>query len=355
MIRILCVTGLLTTLAGSSHAQADKRDTLEKNIDRALVFLKNNQEKKNGAWYSNDTPHTAVTALAVMAFLSAGHVPDEGPYGAVVTKGIRYILSKQRADGIFDCPTGTTMYHQGICTLMLAEVAGMTDAKLGKECRTALQKAVKVLLAAQAKSGTAKGGWRYAPDGNDADMSVTGWQLLALRAAKNLGCDIPSERIDLALEYVRRCHDSNSGGFGYQPGNSATIPCTGTGILCLAICGDQKLRESREILQAGSYLINAPIDPNATYFSYGIYYGAQAAFQLGSGKARNNYWEVYRPKLHKVLFASQLDGSWPSSDGIGASYSTAMAVLALTVEYRFLPIYQRHEQSELKDKASGRK
>jgi hypothetical protein len=28
----------------------------------------------------------------------------------------------------------------------------------------------------------------------------------------------------------------------------------------------------------------------------------------------------------------------------GPAYSTAMAILALTVEYRFLPIYQRFEE-----------
>ena len=39
-------------------------------------------------------------------------------------------------------------------------------------------------------------------------MSVTGWQLLALRAAKNIGCDVPGERIDMAVEYVLRCRDS---------------------------------------------------------------------------------------------------------------------------------------------------
>jgi hypothetical protein len=350
MIRCLFAFAVVATLSASSRAQDGKRD-VEKSVDRALVFLKNHQEKADGSWLSNGTPHTAVTALAVMAFLSAGHVPDEGPYGAIVTKGIRYILSKQKSDGMFDCASGATMYQHGISTLMLAEVAGMTDAKLGKECRVALQKAVKVLLTAQAKSGAAKGGWRYQPDGNDADMSVTGWQLLALRAAKNLGCDIPAERIDLALDYVRRCHDSSSGGFAYQPGGGATVPCTGTGILCLAICGDKKLRESREILRAGSYLIEAPFDWNSAHFSYTIYYGAQATFQLGSGKGRNNYWEVYRPKLHKLLFANQqANGSWQATEGIGDPYSTAMAVLALTVEYGFLPIYQRHEEPDAKTK-----
>src|SRR5204862_144561 len=36
---------------------------------------------------------------------------------------------------------------------------------------------------------------------------------------------------------------------------------------------------------------------------------------------------------------------------VGPNYTTAMAVLALTVEYRFLPIYQRGEEPESEGKA----
>jgi hypothetical protein len=43
--------------------------------------------------------------------------------------------------------------------------------------------------------------------------------------------------------------------------------------------------------------------------------------------------------------APEKDGSWLSDDGNDRTgdrnYGTAMAVLALTVEYRYLPIYQR--------------
>src|SRR5437879_8773237 len=112
MLRFLLSFVFVLIFCASSHAQGDKRGALEKNIDRALVFLKNHQEKADGSWLSNGTPHSGVTALAVMAFLSAGHVPDEGPYGAVVTKGIRYILAQQKADGIFNCASGATMYQQ---------------------------------------------------------------------------------------------------------------------------------------------------------------------------------------------------------------------------------------------------
>ena len=93
----------------------------------------------------------------------------------------------QQPNGLIATVGGHEMYHHGICTLMLAEVAGMTDAPLGKDIRAALEKAVAVLLEAQRTTGPHAGGWRYRVSGTDADMSVTGWQLMALRAAKNLG------------------------------------------------------------------------------------------------------------------------------------------------------------------------
>jgi hypothetical protein len=56
--------------------------------------------------------------------------------------------------------------------------------------------------------------------------------------------------------------------------------------------------------------------------------------------------------LHKLLLNTNppaTDGSWNSRGGLddarfGSNYCTAMAILALTVEYRFLPIYQRFEE-----------
>jgi hypothetical protein len=330
-------------LGDTSVAQVPPRkDKLEEHIDRALVFLRNMQEK-DGSWtYVSEKSH-AITSLCVLAYLSAGHVPGEGPYGAALEKGVRWVLANQLPNGLFAANGGNEMYQHGISTLMLAEVFGMIDSALARELKPKLEKGVQIILRAQkTASSPHRGGWRYTVDSHDADMSVTGWQLLALRAAKNVGCDVPGERIDMAVEYVKRCRDSSNGGFCYTPFGGATVPCTGTGILALEICGKER-HHTREALQGGSYLLKRPLAWNDGYFFYGVYYSSQAMFQLG-----NNYWNFYRPQLHKVLFDNQqANGGWiGQSEGICPSYSTAMAVLALTVEYRFLPIYQRHEEEK---------
>jgi hypothetical protein len=333
--RLVLLPTVYCLLSTSCFAQG-RPDPLKDRIDRALEFL-SSQQDENGSW--NSKP--ALTGLAVMAFLSAGHVPGEGPYAETVEKGIRWVLENQRANGLFATnEPGLEMYHHGICTLMLAEAAGMTDAKLAKELKVKLEKAVKLILQGQRPAPSIhQGGWRYRVDSPDADVSVTGWQLLALRAVKNLGCDVPSERIDQAVDYLKRCRDPITGGYCYMPGGRQTTACTGTSILAIELCGKDKER-SRETLQAGSYLLKHPLRFGEEHFFYGVYYGAQAMFQLG-----NNYWNAYRPELHKTLFDhQQANGAWIGPDGLGPAYATAMAILALTVEYRFLPIYQRNEK-----------
>jgi hypothetical protein len=288
-------------------------------------------------------------------------VPGEGHYGQTVERGIDWVLSQQQADGKL-VPVGEAieMYHHGICTLMLAEAVGLTPAASADKLRTALEKAVKVILAAQRKGdgrGMAAhaGGWRYqvTPNGQfgaDADLSVTGWQLMALRAAKNVGCDVPAEHITRAVGYVERCYTERGkyGAFCYQPAAQVTIPCTGVGVLCLELSG-KEYHLCDKALKGGGYLLdtNNQLTPTAGHFYYGVYYVSQAMFQLGG-----NYWAGYRPKLHKLLLDSQArptaDGGWGAEGGdgrmYGSSYATAMAVLALTVEYRYLPIYQRFEE-----------
>lgn len=333
----------LALVALSSHGTALARATgAQRNeferVERGLAFLASIQEK-DGAWLLQGQKSPVATALSVMAFLSAGHVPGEGLYQYHLDRAIRYVVRSQKG-GLFGERTGAQeMYIQAICALMLAEVTGMTEASLGAQIKTALEKAVAVILQAQRlQPGSDRGGWRYQVLGTDADLSVTGWQFLALRAARNVGCDIPAERIDLAVDYVRRCYDPRSGGFGYRPGLAVTKACTGTGILCLELRGSDRAGAppAPEITRAKGYLVSHPLQRRDDFFYYTAYYGAQAMYQ-----ARSNYWQLYRTNLVRLLSDEQKsNGSW-IDENHGPTYATALAILALTVEQRLLPIYQR--------------
>jgi Prenyltransferase and squalene oxidase repeat len=314
----------------------------DRSVKRGLEYLKSMQ-KPDGGWESGGFGRaTSVTSLSVMAFLAAGHVPGEpGPYRETVERGVRYVLAHQRSDGML--VSGTShgpMYCHGISTLMLAEVVGMTsDPAFASQARESLTRAVKLILMAQnlSKNPDNAGGWRYQPTSRDSDISVSGWQLMALRAAKSAGCDVPSANIDRAVSYLKRCAVPG-GGFAYQPGQGPNNPRTGTGVLALEICGEHL---SREAIAGGDYLLKSPPHWSSPYFFYEVYYCPQAMFQLG-----DKYFLTYYPKLIQILLDHQdRDGSWLSGDGNdrsgGRNYCTAMALLALAVEYRYLPIYQR--------------
>ncbi|MDC0273775.1 MAG: terpene cyclase/mutase family protein [Planctomycetaceae bacterium] len=331
--------------SGPLSATAQDRSQEEKEVDeaivRALKFL-SNQQRENGSWVVQAYGEsTAATSLAVMSFLAAGHVPGEGPYGDQIIQGIRWVMEQQQQNGLLiRKKSHGPMYSHGISALMLAEVIGMLDKEDAIQCREVLTKSIALILAAQnvPKGSRHAGGWRYEPSSRDADLSVTGWQLLALRAAKNIGMDVPAENIDQAVQYVKNCATGGRGGFGYQPSNGPTPTRTGTGILCLEICGRHKAEET---LAGADYLLNNPLRPHSNYYFYGVYYCSVGMFKVG-GK----HWEQTRDTIVEQLVDSQnLDGSWDSSFGsernMGKIYCTSMAVLGLAVEYQFLPIYQR--------------
>ena len=83
------------------------------------------------------------------------------------------------------------MYSHGFATLFLAECYGMSKRT---ELRDKLSLAVKLIVNSQNKEG----GWRYYPKKEDADISVTVCQVMALRAAHNAGIHVPKETIDRA-------------------------------------------------------------------------------------------------------------------------------------------------------------
>ena len=136
---------------------------------------------------------------------------------------------------------------------------------------------------------------------------------------------------------TRQADTNGDGGFGYlSPGNRANAALTGTGVLSLILMGRP---DDRAVKTGGDYLLRNPIGRSDHYY-YAVYYVSQAAWQLGG-----QYWtNVHRQISADLLNRQRPDGSW-GGDGGGVetnpAYATAMALLALSVQYRYLPIYQR--------------
>ena len=311
-------------------------------IDRALKYLADHQ--KEGTWQTNLGQSTAVTSLATMAFLARGHTPGQGPYGETINRSIDFVLAHQMHNGVLSATNGT-MYDHGASTVMLCEAFGMVDDARKPKLESAIARATQVILDAQKiPQGPHAGGWRYQITAVDSDISVTGWQLMALRGAANCGAAVPRDSLDKGVAYIRRLAVHGEGGFGYQNGGGPNRARTGTGILSLEMLGQHTEKQPHlpEAIAGGDYLLAHPINNSGEeFFYYSVYYGSQAANQLG-GK----YWDGIYPKLRETLLQRQRpDGSWPDGPGAegagGPAYSTAMATLALCVPYHYLPLYQK--------------
>lgn len=333
---------LAVLLAGRPVACADDEGgavprEVEAAVDHGLAWLARTQQS-DGTWGGIGTggATAAATGLAVMAFMGRGHVPGQGPYGENINRGIDAIISIQesRRDGVIAERTqGQVMYDHGICTVALCEAYGMLDDNRQAKARTAIGKAIRVILNAQniKKNFNDQGGWRYTPDMQSSDTSVTGWQLMALRGAKNVGAFLPQQAIDDGIAYIKR-RAAFGGGFCYEGNNGPNAALTGTGILALSLMGQP---DAPEVKAGGDFLLRTPVG-NGGHYYYAVYYCSQAAWQLGG-----QYWSTLSREIFSDLLARQRgDGSWSGAEG-GDTVCTGMAILALTVPYRYLPIYQR--------------
>ena len=221
------------------------------------------------------------------------------------------------------------MYGHGFATLYLAEVYGMSPRD---ELRDKLSRAVELIVRTQ----NDEGGWRYQPRPEDADLSVTICQVMALRAARNAGIFVPRETIDRCVDYVNRSQNPD-GGFRYMlsPGPSA-FPRSAAGVVALYSAGIYEGREvERGLEYLGQFVPNRNVLATDAHFFYGHYYAAQAMWQAGGPR-----WQRWYPAVRDVLVERQQpDGSWP--DTICREYGTAMACIILQMPNNSVPIFQR--------------
>jgi hypothetical protein len=335
-------------------------------VDRALAWIAT-QQAADGSFPTRSAAQPAVTSLCVLAFLSRGHQPGIGPYGAQLNRAIDFVLACQMPDGLFsyetpgpilipNTPSHTATYNHAIAGLMLGEVFGHVTGQRSKDVKQAVQKALQYTLNLQTRPKmypNDKGGWRYLriqqhPFDADSDISVTGWQLMFLRSARNAEFKVPQKSIDDAMDYIHRSWNAQFGMYLYEISAAQSHPhgrgLMGSAILSLSLGGQH---HSPEALAAGDWLLANPfIDygenaRNSDRFFYSTYYCSQAAAQLGG-----HYWTGIFPPIANILLKIQHpDGSFPFetlNDGVfGQAYSTAMAVLSLTPAYQILPVYQR--------------
>jgi hypothetical protein len=284
-----------------------------------------------------------VTALAGMAFLSNGSLPNEGTrqrYCVAVRRALDFIMDHCEPNG-FITAHGSRMYSHAFATLFLAEAYGTGLYGDSERLRRCLKRATQLIVNAQNETG----GWRYLPGATDADMSITVCQVFALRGARNVGIQVPKSTVENAIRYVKRSfvrENAVRGAFQYQydpnlPGGLSrySFALTACGVATLCGAGDYSAPQVRLGLH---YLWDRrpPLQIAADRFDYfyAHYYAAQAAFQ-----ASGEYWRAWYERTRRELLAlQQPDGSW--TDLVGSNYATAMALIILQLPNQYLPIME---------------
>jgi hypothetical protein len=336
---VVCVGGIAGALAQPPNASIgevvprDVRDV----YDKGLQYLAKTQTQ-NGNWTGGQTgPGT--TGLGLLAFLASGEDPNFGLYSSNVRRAVRSIILGQDGNtGYF----GSTMYDHGFAMLALAEAYGSVDDRQvwteGKKSRSigqALEFGVRAAITSQRKNPL--GAWRYSPEATDADTSVSGSILVGLLAARNAGIEVPDDSIDRAISYYKVMTSASgqvaySGGFG---GFDESLARISIATLVYSLTRRKDLPQFKATL---GYLMDKIEFTGRSGFGwedYQRYYQAQALFQ-GDVEA----WKKWNKLLIRQLkTAQQADGSIPGQ--FGGAIGTSFSLLALALNYRFLPIYER--------------
>lgn len=306
-------------------------DKTEKLTNAALQWLASRQNMDGSFGTELEySQKVGVTALAGIAFLASGSVPEAGPYSAHVARCTEFLLSCSQANGYLVNSTEEThgpMYGHGFGTMFLAEVYGMTPQP---ELREKLKRAVNLIILTQ----NDQGGWRYNPVPDEADISVTVCQVMALRAARNAGIGVPKEVIDAAVEYIKTCQNPD-GGFRYRIFDAAEskFARSAAAIVALYTAG---VTQDEAITRGFDYLQRQrQFKQETEYYFYAEYYATQAHWHFGG----DNWTETF-PLIRDGLASRANENHWKNRV-TGDEYATAMALIALQIPKNLVPIFDR--------------
>lgn len=288
-----------------------------------------------------DAP-TAATGLALMSLMGAGYTHKKGPYQYQIESGLDFLESRVRYLNYGATLGGSgpqPMYAHAIATIALAEAVAMTG---DEDYRKVIEEAYRYIATAQHQ----KGGWKYKPQ-QPGDMSVTGWQMMAVKACHQAGVAKNAGMLTKAKSFVDSLSHTDDAAYGYEIDPAGDVKffnlrkpsCTAIGHL-MQMYFDTPL-ESPELISGCDLLAQAGPADTDMYFNY------YATLVLHHGQSP--HWKKWNQTVREHLIRTQQKhgheaGSWffPDQHGDvgGRLYTTAMAVMTLEVYYRFMPLYE---------------
>ncbi|MEO6739989.1 MAG: FHA domain-containing protein [Chthoniobacteraceae bacterium] len=328
--------------AGRARAMAlnGMKPKSEEAVLRGLTWLALHQNE-DGSWGENNKG--AMTGFGVLCFLGHGELQDSPLYGATVGKALTWIFENgtKNEGHLHMAPAFTSqgVYEHAICAYALGEYYTMTkDRRVVK----LLTQAVAHIIEGQGPGG----GWMYTYDKSGDDLSVSGWQIQALKAAHlgQLQISGVDQSLTKAVAYIERVRGPN-GGYGYRSA-SDDYSLTGVGILCQLFWKGER----GDLRKGMTWLLDQTEKSRPVKYKersadlYAWYYHTQACLMFG-GEAWTKWNGWFQDEICDV---QNPDGSWPIPGGdaigpqngdtlTGAVYRTSLCVLMLEVFYRYMP------------------
>lgn len=288
------------------------------------------------------------TALALLAFLGAG-VDDERehPYRATVRNGLEFLRRSQEDDGCFGREGKKYMYNHAIATFCMVEAYQFCEDPKYRACA---ERALRYSAMTQQPGG----GWDYTSMQTlRNDLSITGWQVMAMHAAREAGIALPGEMERRTRQYLSEAVLPTGASIYADRGIGAGrqgISIAAVGLLSRLYMGWSP--RSSELRRAAERIIQEPPDRERSiawerYYqsTYYWYYATLALFHMGGER-----WDAWNTLLRRELIPLQhqegerrgswdADPNWLGAEG-GRVAATAFNVLTFEVYYRYKPIYQ---------------
>lgn len=312
------------------------------------------QQRSNGSWSlvgpykggANSENEPAATAMAMLAFLGAGHTHQSNTqYSKNVKNGMSYLLSIQDDEGFFAKRAigNQQTYAQAQCTIAICELYGLTSDPI---LEPIAMRAIRYAIRAQADDG----GWRYRPR-EPGDTSVTGWYVMALMSARMAGLAVESDRLDRVNNFLDKVQkrrdrlepDKYGEAYSYMPYSKASPAMTAEGMLCRMYLG-WKASDGR-IVGGSEWLCENLVSTDRNRISFYYYYYATTALHHVGGEYWRRWNDAMKVNLPAMQEQSGLNkGSWEVSsdphDAGGRLYATCLAIYCLETYYRHLPLNQ---------------
>lgn len=312
----------------------------------------------------------ALTGLCVLAFTGAGHSDREGGYRGTVKRAREFLISKQRVqDGGFGLEGDdirVTMYAHALATFALTDLYLVSG---DETLRTPMRRALEYLLSMQGPGG----GWDYdqrypsrrdmfEPSTRD-DLSITGWAVLALVAAREANFEVPRENLDRLATFLKDC--TRKDGSAVYADEGTRSGDRGMAMLAVSNATRRLLGEPVDAwVQQRQLERMAKLPPSWAAAGtleganmYYWYYGSIAMLLARDGQGGVDRWREWNVALKRTLLNNQNQtgarrGSFDpvchwARHGGGRVYSTAICVLNLEIYYRYEPEYLRVRASEL--------